>query len=239
MLEINKIYLGDCMDFMKQIPDKSIDLVLTDPPYSEATHVGMRSMKGGSSASTVDFASFSFSDILRSFNEIGRISKGWVVSFIEWTHAAKIHEIGISGLDFTRLAIWYKPNAIRQLSADRPAMGWEAILIMHASGLKKEWNGGGRLGVFVHNNVRSGRFIANFHPVEKPLGLVSELITLFSNQGDIVLDPFMGSGTIPLAALRLGRRYIGIEIKENYFQVARKRIEPWLSQERLMSMISE
>jgi len=85
------------------------------------------------------------------------------------------------------------------------------------------WNGGGRHGVFVCPKIQGQ------HLTQKPLKLVSELVDLFSNSGDVILDPFMGSGTTLRAAKDLGRRAIGIEIEEKYCKIAVER----LSQEML------
>lgn len=211
---------------MKEIPDKSIDLVLTDPPYSETVHKGMRSTTSeGRIISTIDFNSYTFEELKDVFAEFPRICDKWVVSFMDWTHIAKFADVGVPGLDFIRFGIWYKPNAMRQVSADRPATGWEGIAFFHNSNTKKEWNGGGRLGVFVHNNVRAGRFTANFHPTEKLLGLVQEFLDLFSQPGDTILDPFLGSGTTAVACKRTGRNFIGIEKEPKYVEIALKRLE--------------
>ena len=226
MLELNKIYCGDCLDLMKEMPDKSVDLVLTDPPYSEKTHIGMRSMqKDGHAVSTIDFESINESQLMEIFNEIGRVSKAWVVSFIDWRHAAKLEEHPPKNLEYVRTGIWVKPNGMPQLTADRPSTGWESISFLHRSDIKKEWNGGGRSSVFIYNNVRAGRFVANFHPCEKPLGLVQELLDLFSTPGDIILDPFLGSGTTAIVCNVTNRKYIGIEKDPKYCDIAAKRIE--------------
>ena len=83
------------------------------------------------------------------------------------------------------------------------------------------WNGGGRPGNFRHNKNTPG---GGVHPTQKPLPLMKELVSLFSNYGDLVLDPFMGSGTTAVACVNFGRRFIGIELDEKYFDIACKRI---------------
>lgn len=224
-LELNHIYCGDCLDLIREIPDKSIDLVLTDPPHSEVTHAGMRATTDKGIVSSIDFSSVTFQELQEVYGEIARVSKRWVISFMDWRHIAKFEEIGVPGLDFVRFGVWYKPNAMRQVSADRPATGWEGLCFLHKSDEKKVWNGGGRLGVFVHDNVRSGRFYANYHPTEKPVGLIQEFLDLFSCTGDTILDPFLGSGTTAVACVRTGRNYIGIEKEPKYVEIALKRLE--------------
>lgn len=232
-MEINKIYNQDCREAFKSIPDNFFDLIITDPPYSEMVHTGMRSSIEGEIKSSINFNSYTFEELFDIYKEFPRICKGWVISFMDWVHIAKFYENMPEGLDFIRFGIWYKPNAMRQVSADRPATGWEGISFFHNSNVKKEWNGGGRLGVFVHNNVRSGRFTANYHPTEKPVQLIIDFLNLFSVPGSRVLDPFCGSGTVPLACIMTGREFVGYEISEDYCKTAISRIEPWKEQERL------
>ena len=100
-------------------------------------------------------------------------------------------------------------------------MGYETILAMHSG--PSSWNGGGRHGVFIFNKNESGG-LANDHPTQKPLSLISILVELFSNHGDTILDPFMGSGTTLRAAKDLGRKAIGIEIEEKYCEIAVRRL---------------
>jgi len=81
------------------------------------------------------------------------------------------------------------------------------------------WNGGGRHAVWTELKVAN-----NLHPTEKPLSLLRRLLLLFSDAGEMILDPFMGSGTTLCAAKDLGRRAIGIEIEERYCEIAAKRL---------------
>jgi len=112
-----------------------------------------------------------------------------------------------------------------QFSGDRPAVGFEPCTICHAP-RQLAWNGGGSAAVWTHGICKTDR---PDHPCPKPLSLMFELLTLFTDEGEPVLDPFMGSGTTLRAAKDLGRRAIGIEIEEKYCEIAAKR----LSQEML------
>ena len=102
-------------------------------------------------------------------------------------------------------------------------MGYETILAMHVRG-KSEWNGGGRSSVFIHNKNSGG---PHEHPTMKPERLMTELISLFSVEGGIVLDPFLGAGTTALVALKAGRDFVGIELNAEYVAMAEKRIAPY------------
>jgi site-specific DNA-methyltransferase (adenine-specific) len=129
-----------------------------------------------------------------------------------------------AGLDWVRAGVWLKPNGLPQFTGDRPAQGFESLAIAHLGG-KKSWNGGGTRAVWTHNLDHSaGSGGQNEHPTTKPLSLMLELISLFTSPGDLILDPFAGSATTGLAALRLGRRFIGIERDPKYFRLACDRL---------------
>lgn len=124
-------------------------------------------------------------------------------------------------LDHWKKVPKYLRDAIK--ATYRPGQGWEAIGIFHTPG-KKQWNGGGQPALWHHGASRFGYFGESKHPTEKPLNLVKKLMTQFSNDGDRVLDPFMGSGTTLRAAKDLKRYAIGIEIEEKYCEIAAKRM---------------
>lgn len=111
-----------------------------------------------------------------------------------------------------------KPNPAPQMSGDRPSTGWEAIAILHRPGRKK-WNGGGKCAVWRHNRVD-----AKYHPSQKPLSLLRELIRLFSNPGEKILDPFAGSAAVGVACMQTSRSYLGIEKDAKFFGIAQKRL---------------
>ena len=119
-----------------------------------------------------------------------------------------------------RFGLWVKPNYPPQISGDRPATGWEAVAILHRQG-KKQWNGGGHCAVWQDTNALQNQ---KEHPTQKPISLYSKWIELFTNPGDTVLDPFMGSGTTGVACMKLGRNFIGIEKDAGYFKIAERRI---------------
>lgn len=211
------IYHADCREVLPSLPDNSVDLVLTDPPYSDVTHDGARTFDD--TTKLVDFKSVT-TDYLRDvFALLASKTKRWLVSFMDTHHAGDFEKEAPRGLRFVRFGVWVKPNSAPQFTGDRPGMGWEPIVFMHRDGMKMRWNGGGRTSVFTYCKVNS------CHPTGKPLSLVTELAELFSDKGDLILDPFMGSGTTLRAAKDLGRRAIGIEIEERYCEIAAKRLQ--------------
>jgi len=111
-----------------------------------------------------------------------------------------------------------------QLTGDRPGTGWEAVCILHRTG-KKKWNGGGSPAVWNHGTTRYGYFGPSNHPTEKPVQLIRQMVEQFSDPGDTVFDPFMGSGTTGVACVQTGRNFIGCEIDPKYFAIAKRRID--------------
>ena len=209
----------DCLDVMRDMPDGCVDLVLTDPPYgSEETHGKHLSgvvLKNGEPARRVlSFGGIDEPACVLLATEFVRLSTAWAVFTCEWHYMEAMHRADL----LVRFGIWRKRNGAPQFTGDRPGMGWEAVAICHRIG-KKSWNGGGKHAFYDYPKVDSP------HPTQKPIGLLCELTQDFSNEGDIILDPFMGSGTTCVAAKKLGRRYIGIEISEDYCEIARERLK--------------
>lgn len=213
-----EIYHCDCRELIPSLPD--IDVVLTDPPYSDVTHEGART--GGNFedvSKLVDFSSVTAEFLRDVYSSLSPKLKSWLVAFMDWHHISALEKEPPRGLRFVRFGVWVKPNGCPQFTGDRPAQGWEGIGILHREGGKMSWNGGGRVGVFTYNKINGE------HPTEKPLALVSELITLFSNPGDLIFDPFMGSGTTLRAAKNLGRRVIGCDIDEKWCECAARKLQ--------------
>ncbi len=218
------IYLGDCRTILPLIQAK-VDLVLTDPPYEAEAHTLQRRVKRGGGIMAIEQLPFDpIDDATR--RDVARLSaektRTWVLTFCQVEAAPKWREAWeAAGLRYMRTCIWVKPDGMPQYSGDRPGMGYETVLAMHQPG-RSEWNGGGRHGVFIVNKNHGGR--ASLHPTEKPEALIRELTELFSNPGDLILDPFLGSGTTLRAAKDLGRRGLGIELEEKYCKIAAERL---------------
>jgi site-specific DNA-methyltransferase (adenine-specific) len=216
------LYQGDCREILATLGE--VDHVITDPPYGAVTHAGARSANS-LDETTIDFSSIEAADLAALSADFVKVAKRWVVMTCEWRHAAYMETADIP---LVRLGVWIKPNGAPQFTGDRPGTGWEAVAILHRAG-KKKWNGGGHHAVWTYP-IEQGE-----HPTQKPLRLVSDWITAFTDPGDVILDPFMGSGTTGVAAINLGRRFIGIELEPRYFEIARKRVEVANRQPRLFS----
>ncbi len=220
--ELGRIYQGDCLEIMRSWPDACVDHTITDPPYGAKTHEGARG--GAGDAKLVHFDSITAEAASEITREILRVTRRWVIMTCEWQHAALFEAFG---LPLTRLGVWVKPNGAPQFTGDRPGMGWEAVAILHREG-KKRWNGGGHHAVW---NVPKTN--GKNHPTEKPLRLIERWVLDFSDAGEIILDPFCGSGTTCVAAEKLGRKWIGIELDPNYARIAQERVDAERSQGKL------
>lgn len=210
------LYLGDCLEILPTLP--KVDAVITDPPYDAKTHEGHLS-------SVADRQDLGFS-MLENFpavvDALVEIAERWVVMSCATSHCLDAQ----SRHDFIRMGVWIKPNGAPQFTGDRPGTGWEAIAIFHRKG-KKKWNGGGHHAVWTYN-IESG-----MHPTQKPISLVNKWLQQFTDGGETILDPFMGSGTTGVACANLGRKFIGIEIEPKYFDIACERITNAYRQERM------
>jgi site-specific DNA-methyltransferase (adenine-specific) len=141
-----------------------------------------------------------------------------VEAALKWAHALQA-----GGLVYRRTGIWVKPDGMPQFSGDRPGMGYESLVIAHAPG-RSTWNGGGRHGVWTFNKIGPDDRDRTGHETQKPLALMEALVRDFTDEGDLVLDPFAGSGTTGVACRRLGRRFLGWERDPKYAAIAEKRI---------------
>lgn len=214
------VYLADCRDVLPGL--QAVDAVITDPPYGPMTHAGARSAQA-LDRPLVNFSAFDGDDLVRFCRRFVALAHRWVVLTCEWQHAARLES---AGAPLVRLGVWIKLDSAPQFSGDRPAMGWEAVALLHREG-RKRWNGGGARAVWTYPIERG------LHPTQKPEALVTEWVRSFTDPNETILDPFMGSGTTGVVAAKLGRRFIGVEIDEAYFEVAVRRISDALRQPRL------
>lgn len=211
------IYHADCREILPKL--EPVDHVISDPPYgvddTHSGHLGKVVLRNGEAAGqALAFDGVSGAEMLRLATEWVNASARWVVFTCEWKYLHLLDEAGL----LVRMGIWRKPDGAPQFTGDRPGMGWEAVAICHKAG-KKRWNGGGRHAFwsFPKGENKSG------HPTGKPIGLYKAFIADFTDPGETILDPFMGSGTTLRAAKDLGRKAIGIELEEKYCEIAARR----------------
>jgi hypothetical protein len=232
----HRVIYGDCLHEdtgMACLADKSVDHVICDPPYSE--HVHGKQRRGGKMpgeegsffrAAELGFAALTLEEMDAAASQFSRLARRWVLVFCnaefstEWMRALTRH-----GLRHVRIGAWVKGNATPQFTGDRPGAGFETVEIAHAAGGRTRWNGGGRPGVWEHMIiVGRGGDEERVHTTQKPEGLMEALVRDFTDPGELILDPFAGSGTTGVACKRLGRRFIGFERDAKYHAIAERRI---------------
>lgn len=239
----HRIVLGDCLDpvsGLASLPDKSVDVVITDPPYASEIYQRCkknpaRSNGGGRGRRSTnkysvglkaltDGAIGTLDDVLEgSMAHVARITRRWALVFCDVESLYLVRgELVRGGMRYVRTGVWAKEDPMPQFSGDRPAQGFEACAIAYGGDEEMWWNGGGKAGLWRHGVCKTDR---PDHPCPKPLELMEELVRDFTDPGELICDPFAGSGTTGVACKRLGRRFLGWEMKPEYAAVAQKRIE--------------
>jgi len=204
---------GDCLEIMKKLPCKSIDLVLTDIPYNEVN----RPSNGLRNLDKKDADIFNM-DINNLIFEMIRIVKGSVYIFCGWSQLAILKNKMMQSGMTTRVIIWEKTNP-SPMNGD---FVWLSGIEPAVYGKKKK----ATFNLHCKNTVLrhpSGK--SKIHPTQKPINLFIDLLKASSNKNNLILDPFLGSGTTAVACEKMGRRWIGIEISEEYCKIAKERIE--------------
>lgn len=212
----NSILQGDCTEVLKEVPDESVDLGVTDPPYL----VDYRDRDGRTIANDNDPAVIS-----ASFKELYRVLKPdtFCISFYPWNRIeAFFGAWKRAGFRPVGQLIWKKSYASR--------VGFVRYCHEQACVLIK---GCPTRPIDPLPDVRPWEYTGNrSHPTEKAVSVIKPLIESFSRPGDLVLDPFSGSGSTAVAAAFAGRRYLGIELEAKYCDLARKRLSAAMGRKR-------
>lgn len=239
------LYCGDCRDLLPSLVIVA-DHIITDPPFDAEAHTAQRRVLGKGISKCRDLENQPLSFAPLDANTRAAVlawsayrCSGWFIAFCQTeavgTWRASLEAVGIK---WRRAGVWVKPDGSPQLSGDRPAQGHEAIAMAWCGKGRSRWNGGGTSGVFIHCKHDRGQGHGGApkeHPTQKPRHLMNELIHLFTQPGELVVDPFMGSGSTGVACLELGRRFIGIEKDRAFFKVACSRLDAAYAQHRLFA----
>ena len=198
---INTVINDDCMNVMRDLPDKSIDLCLCDPPYGMNFQSNYRHKKHDKIEGDDSFP-------VEVLEELFRISKRAVYVFCRWDNLKDLPPP-------KSVLAWVKNNWSMGDLLHEHGRQWEAICFYP----QEQHEFITRIPDVIHEN-RTGN---NLHPTEKPIDLMKKI--LMANVGDTIFDPFAGSGSTLVAAKQLGRNYIGIEISEKYCKIAHDRLK--------------
>ena len=216
-----KLMLGDCLEKMKDIESGSVDMVLTDPPYNIARDNNFNTM----GRAGIDFGEWDKgADLFSYIDECFRVLKknGSFIVFNDWKNLGDISKyaesLGFVTKDMIRLE---KTNPMPRNRDRRYITDYECAIWFTMP--KAKW-------IFNRQDEKYQRPLfrcsidKGFHPTQKSLSLMTQLLQIHSNESDVILDPFMGSGTTGVACKNLSRDFIGIELDEGYFNIAKKRI---------------
>ena len=227
----------DCLEAMSKFDKNSIDLVLTDPPYNLANFMKNRDTNLGKMRENffgiAGWDDMHFSEWEKSMDNFFRIASesmkigGTMIMFMAIIKVESIIRIAEKyGFYYKTTGIWHKKNPMPRnmnLHFVNSTESWVYFIYKKRTGIFN--NNGALLHDFIETSVTpNGERKYGKHPTQKPEVLMSYFIQVLSNPDDIVLDPFMGSGTTGVAAKRLGRKFIGIEIDKEYFKIAEARI---------------
>jgi site-specific DNA-methyltransferase (adenine-specific) len=209
------LWQGDCLELMKDIPDGSVDMILTDPPYG---------IKYRSNKRIKQFAVLENDDNnmrLLTYPEFFRILKmnSVCVVFASWKNVANdIIELQ-KHFNIKNIIVWWKHGSGLGDLKHTLATDYELAIVCHKG--KARIRGKRNGSVWEHSKVNPNKMV---HPTQKPEDLLERIIEKFSDTGNCVLDAFMGSGSTGVACMNTDRKFIGIEKDNEYFEIAKQRI---------------
>jgi site-specific DNA-methyltransferase (adenine-specific) len=217
------LYCGDCLDPKTGLTTSGpVDHIITDPPFNEHVHGNMLTNRRVLGTKVdVTFAAMTAKRMRLCALALASVVQRWVVIKTDLrSMGAWQNELERAGLLPVREGLWIKSNPMPQMTGDRPATPGEGIVVAHTR-TRMWWNGGGAALRF---DGPAERRTEGGHPTPTPLWLMESLVRLFTDRGDEVCDPFAGSGTTLVAALRHGRRARGWEIDPRYWTLANERV---------------
>ena len=247
-METNKIYNMDCLEGMKQLEDNSVDLIVTDPPYN-ISGLSQGIELHGKPVNIQHFGRWDYEFDPENFmKECKRILKlnGQIYIFTSDRLMGTYIDLLIKHkFHYRNTLVWFKSNLMPKIRHHTWRAGTEYILYAGQSKTEKmkdytfNWLGQEEMKNLFIRPILSGKERIkgddgkSAHPTQKPLDIVKKLIKVSSNEGDLVLDPFIGSGTTAVACIQTRRNFIGYEIDEKYYNIALKRIQSAKSQTKL------
>ena len=232
------LIVGDCIDILKQVNDKSVHLVLTDPPYNlgqfmHNRNTNLKQMRENQFA-YAGWDNLPYDEWLKDmdtfFSESSRIlvKGGSLLIFMSIIKVESIIDLAEkNGFYYKTTGIWHKTNPMPRNMNLHFVNSTEAWVYFTKGTKTGTFNNEGKVvhDFFETSLTTQSERIHGKHPTQKPIKIVDRLVELLSNEGDIVVDPFMGSGTTGVSCTKLNRRFIGVEQNIEYVKIARKRIE--------------
>lgn len=223
-----EIFNEDNLIVLKNMEKESVDLVVTDPPYNISRDNNFTSM----GRSGIDFGQWDKNaDLFSWILQLNRIVKknGSVFIFNDWKNLGDISRVlDENGFETKDIVRWVKNNPMPRNRDRRYIVDYEFGIWAVKKGSK--WVFNRQNDSYDRPEIKSGLTPKSekkwgSHPTQKPVSVMEEIIQRHSNEGDVILDPFMGSGSTGVASLNLNRDFIGIELSKEYFDIAKNRIE--------------
>lgn len=234
---INKYILinNDCFSALKNIPDNSIDLILTDPPYNIAKYSTGNMKFDWRSDINNDLAEWDLvelqpSDLINEFKRILK-PKGNIFIFCSYNIIGEYHKVFDPEFDTFQFMVWHKTNPVPNFRKSSFLNSCELIVCCWNKGHTWNFTNQKDMHNFVESSIcmgaervkgKDGKYL---HPTQKPISILERIIKLASNENDVVLDCFNGVGSTGVAALKNNRRYIGIEIDKTYVLATENRLQ--------------
>ncbi len=231
-----RIEVADFSEFMDSLPKGSVDLILTDPPYTISRETGFKSVVNGVQrfAVSMDFGEWDHCQIdlevmAEVFYRALRRGGTAIIWYDLWKIGLVKEAMEKAGFKMIRQIIWEKTNPVplnmratylsncREMAVSGVKVGKPTFNSSYDSGIYTSDPGIYELPIPRHNGNRQ-------HPTQKPEDLFAELVTKHSNPGDLVVDPFLGAGTTAMAATKNGRAFAGCDIDERYVEISRQRV---------------
>jgi site-specific DNA-methyltransferase (adenine-specific)/modification methylase len=226
-----RIVQADSRQLLKQLPDKSVDLILTDPPYNLSNYSTGNMKFGWRKDINNDLADWDKIDFNPEewVDDFVRLLKptGNLVAFTSYNLLGKWHQAFDPIFDTFQFVVWHKTNPVPKFRKAGFLNSCELIICAWNKG--HTWNFGAQneMHNFIEAPICMGKERIKgeaAHPTQKPLRVLSHLIEIASQPGQIVLDPFMGVGSTGEAALRAGRKFLGVEIDKRYYHASHERL---------------
>ena len=232
------IYNGDCTVEMQKIANDSVDLILTDPPYNLGNFMINRSTNLAKMRenffANAGWDNLEFDEWVERmdsfFEDAARIIKtgGSMIIFMSIIKVETIIKLAEKhGFYYKTTGIWHKLNPMPRnmnLHFVNSTEAWIYFTYKKKTGTFN--NGNKMIHDFIETSVVSnGEKKAGKHPTQKPIALLEHFVKLLSNEGDLVVDPFMGSGSTGVVCKKLGRNFVGVEFDKEYYEIAQRRIE--------------
>lgn len=222
-MKYDYIECGDCLNLLRSLPDKSVDLVVTDPPYDVYAGKGGGAFGNRTSFSDIKFISNGFS--AKVLDKLCRVMKK--INIYLWCSQKQLFpliEYFVKGKKCNfNIITWHKTNPV-PACGNKYLTDTEYCLFFREKGVKIYGEYSTKFTYYVTPLNQKDKKLYN-HPTIKPLDIIQNLVVNSSMEGDLVLDPFLGSGTTSVACVNTNRHYIGFELDPQYYNIACKRLD--------------